>query len=474
MRILVIGGGGREHAIIKKLKENKTVTQIIAIPGNGGIARDATCVQMNIQDIDAVAAYAKENAVDYCVVAPDDPLVAGMVDAMNALGIPCFGPDKKAAIIEGSKIFSKNLMKQYGIPTAAYESFTDMDAALSYLDTHSAPIVVKADGLALGKGVILAQTIDEAKAAVRNMMEGGQFGDSGRRVVIEEFLTGPEVSVLAFTDGKTLIPMVSSMDHKRALDNDEGLNTGGMGTIAPNPYYTEAVAKECMETIFLPTMEAMNKEGRTFKGCLYFGLMLTPNGPKVIEYNCRFGDPETQVVLPLLKSDLLTIMQAVTNETLAETEVVFDAGSACCVVMASGGYPQAYEKGKEITIPDDLQDSVYVAGAAVQETPHPPQAVPLPLEGKVQKYDQELPPGGKLSAELTDEGSEQTGAPAPLVTSGGRVLNVVATAPTLQEAIDAAYKKVEHIHFDGAHYRRDIGQRALKAGDKGDGSECHL
>lgn len=419
MRILVIGGGGREHAIIKKLKENKTVTQIIAIPGNGGIARDATCVQMNIQDIDAVAAYAKEQAIDYCVVAPDDPLVAGMVDAMNAVGIPCFGPDKKAAIIEGSKIFSKNLMKQYGIPTAAYESFTDMDAALSYLDTQSAPIVVKADGLALGKGVILADTTEEAKAAVRNMMEGGQFGESGKKVVIEEFLTGPEVSVLAFTDGKTLIPMVSSMDHKRALDNDEGLNTGGMGTIAPNPYYTEEIAARCMEEIFIPTMVAMRREGRTFKGCLYFGLMLTPDGPKVIEYNCRFGDPETQVVLPLLKSDLLTIMQAVTNETLAETEVVFDAGSACCVVMASGGYPQAYEKGKEITIPDDLQESVYVAGAECV-----------------------------------------TGT---LVTSGGRVLNVVATAPTLREAIDASYKKVERIHFDGAHYRTDIGQRALKA-----------
>ena len=464
MRILVIGGGGREHAIIKKLKENKTVTQIIAIPGNGGIARDATCVQMNIQDIDAVAAYAKEQAIDYCVVAPDDPLVAGMVDAMNALGIPCFGPDKKAAIIEGSKIFSKNLMKQYGIPTAAYESFTDMDAALSYLDTQSAPIVVKADGLALGKGVILASTIDEAKAAVRNMMEGGQFGDSGRRVVIEEFLTGPEVSVLAFTDGKTLIPMVSSMDHKRALDNDEGLNTGGMGTIAPNPYYTEAVAKECMETIFLPTMEAMNKEGRTFKGCLYFGLMLTPDGPKVIEYNCRFGDPETQVVLPLLKSDLLTIMQAVTNETLAETEVVFDSGSACCVVMASGGYPQAYEKGKEITIPEDLWDSVYVAGAAAGESAGTGTMTHFSTHSEQPKMLEQK----RVIVPVPHD------SPASLITSGGRVLNVVATAPTLREAIDAAYKKVERIHFDGAHYRRDIGQRALKAGDKGDGSECHL
>ena len=420
MKLMVIGGGGREHAIIKKLKENPNVTEIYALPGNGGIAADAQCVNIGAKDIPAQVEFAKANGIDYAVVAPDDPLALGAVDALTEVGIPCFGPDAKAAIIESSKAFSKDLMKKYGIPTAAYETFTDVSSAEAYLDTVSAPIVVKADGLALGKGVIIAQTIEEAKEAVRSMMEDKVFGDSGSRVVIEEFLTGPEVSVLAFTDGKTLVPMVSSMDHKRAHDNDEGLNTGGMGTVAPNPYYTADIAAECMETIFLPTVNAMNAEGRTFKGCLYFGLMLTPKGPKVIEYNCRFGDPETQVVLPLLESDLLTVMQAVTNETLADVEVKFASDkSACCVIMASAGYPQSYEKGYEITIPADVADSVYVAGAALKD--------------------------GKL------------------VNNGGRVLGVTSVADTLQDAIAASYAKVDVIHFDNAFCRRDIGQRALKA-----------
>lgn len=419
MKLLVVGGGGREHAIIKKLKENSSVEKIYALPGNGGIAADAECVNIGAKDIDGIVRFAVDNKIDYAVVAPDDPLVLGAVDALTAAGIPCFGPEAKAAIIEGSKIFSKNLMKKYGIPTAQYETFDNADAALEYLKSCSMPIVVKADGLALGKGVIIAQTTEEAEAAVISMMKDGVFGASGSNIVIEEFLTGPEVSVLAFTDGKALVPMVSSMDHKRALDNDEGLNTGGMGTIAPNPYYTASVADECMEKIFLPTVRAMNAEGRTFKGCLYFGLMITPQGPKVIEYNCRFGDPETQVVLPLLESDLLTIMQAVTNGTLADTEVKFSEGSACCVIMASKGYPQKYEKGFEISIPADLLSDVYVAGA---------------------KLD-----GGRL------------------LTNGGRVLGVTATGDTLSEAIAAAYGKTEQISFGNAFYRRDIGARALKA-----------
>ncbi len=420
MNILVIGGGGREHAVIKAIKKNPNVTEIYALPGNGGIAADATCVSIGAKDIDGIVDFAKTHAIDYAVVTPDDPLVLGCVDALTAIGIPCFGPDKKAAIIEGSKAFSKDLMKKYHIPTAAYEIFDDMEAAIAYLDTINYPLVVKADGLALGKGVIIAEDRAGAVEAVRSMMADKVFGASGDHVVIEEFLTGPEVSVLAFTDGKTLVPMVSSMDHKRARDNDEGLNTGGMGTVAPNPYYTAAIADECMETIFLPTMAAMNAEGRTFKGCLYFGLMLTPNGPKVIEYNCRFGDPETQVVLPLLESDLLTVMQAVTEECLSEVEVKFATGrSAACVIMASDGYPAHYEKGFAITIPADVADSVYVAGAAIRD-------------GQV-------------------------------VTAGGRVLGVTAVADTLPEALTAAYRKVEAIHFDNAYYRRDIGQRALKA-----------
>lgn len=419
MNILVVGGGGREHAIIKKLKENPTVETVFALPGNGGIAADAVCVPIGACEIDRIVAFAQENRVDFAVVAPDDPLVLGCVDRLEAVGIPCFGPTARAAIIEGSKVFSKNLMKQYGIPTAAYEVFDSMEAALAYLDTAPIPTVVKADGLALGKGVTVAMTRDEAKNAVREAMQDKKFGKSGEKLVIEEFLTGPEVSVLAFTDGKVVKPMVSSMDHKRAHDGDTGPNTGGMGTIAPNPYYTKEIADRCMREIFLPTMHAMNAEGRTFRGCLYFGLMLTPDGPKVIEYNCRFGDPETQVVLPLLESDLLTVMQATANGTLAETEVNFQSGAACCVVMASAGYPLSYEKGFPITIPADLAPSVYVAGAALKD--------------------------GRL------------------VTSGGRVLGVTATAPTLREAVDAAYQKVPRISFANTYWRHDIGARALAA-----------
>ncbi|MBO5221218.1 MAG: phosphoribosylamine--glycine ligase [Clostridia bacterium] len=419
MKLLVVGGGGREHAIIKKLRENPEVTEIFALPGNGGIARDATCVDIGAKDIDAIVKFAVENKIDYAVVAPDDPLVLGCVDALNEKGIPCFGPKANAAIIEGSKVFSKDLMKKYGIPTAAYEVFTEMNGALEYLKTAPIPTVIKADGLALGKGVVIAMTREEATDAVRSMMEDKIFGESGSRVVIEEFLTGPEVSVLSFTDGKTVVPMVSSMDHKRALDNDEGLNTGGMGTIAPNPYYTAEIADVCMKTIFKPTIDAMNAEGRTFKGCLYFGLMLTPKGPKVIEYNCRFGDPETQVVLPLLESDLLTVMKATTDGTLTEDMVKFRDGSCACVVMASAGYPQKYQTGYEITLPETVADRVYVAGA-----------------------------------KLVDD---------KLLTSGGRVLGVTGTGETLPEALNAAYQAVNEISFENAFCRKDIGARALKA-----------
>ena len=416
MKVMVVGGGGREHAIIKKIKENKSVTELYALPGNGGIAKDATCVNIGAKDIDKITEFAVENKIDFAVVAPDDPLVLGAVDALNQKGIKTFGPNKAAAIIEGSKVFSKNLMKKYNIPTAQYEVFTDMDAALKYLETAPIPTVVKADGLALGKGVIIAMTREEAVDAVKSMMEDKIFGESGSSVVIEEFLTGPEVSVLAFTDGETLIPMVSSMDHKRALDNDQGLNTGGMGTIAPNPCYTDEIAKVCMDTIFMPTVDAMNKEGRSFSGCLYFGLMLTENGPKVIEYNCRFGDPETQVVLPLLESDLLDIMLHIADKDLKNADVKFSKGSACCVVMASKGYPQKYDSGFEIKMPADK--NIYVAGA---------------------KLD-----GDKL------------------LTAGGRVLGVTETAPTLKEAIEKAYETVKTVSFDNAYYRKDIGQRALK------------
>lgn len=419
MKLLVVGGGGREHAIIKKLKLNPSVTEIFALPGNGGIAQDATCVSIGAKDIDNIVRFACDNGIDYAVVAPDDPLVLGCVDALEAKGIPCFGPRANAAIIEGSKVFSKNLMKKYGIPTAAYEVFTAMDSALTYLETAPIPTVIKADGLALGKGVIIAMTRDEAMDAVRSMMADKVFGKSGDQIVIEEFLTGPEVSVLAFTDGNCVKPMVSSMDHKRAGDNDTGLNTGGMGTVAPNPYYTDTIAQECMEKIFLPTINAMNAEGRIFKGCLYFGLMLTPSGPKVIEYNCRFGDPETQVVLPLLESDLLTVMQATTNGTLADTEVKFSDKHACCVIMASKGYPVSYEKGYEMTVPQEIRENVFIAGAAQKN--------------------------------------------GMLVTNGGRVLGATAVADTLNEAITKSYQMVDAIHFDNAFYRHDIGQRALAA-----------
>ena len=419
MNILVVGGGGREHAIIKSLKKNPEITEIYAAPGNGGIAADATCVNIKATDIDGITAFAVENAIDYAVVAPDDPLVLGCVDALEAKGIPCFGPKANAAIIEGSKVFSKNLMKKYGIPTAEYEVFNDMEAALTYLETAPIPTVIKADGLALGKGVIIAQTREEARQAVRDMMEDHVFGKSGDNIVIEEFLTGPEVSVLAFTDGNVVKPMVSSMDHKRAGDNDTGLNTGGMGTIAPNPYYTDAVAEECVKTIFLPTIAAMNAEGRTFKGCLYFGLMITPKGPKVIEYNCRFGDPETQVVLPLLESDLLTVMKACTNGTLAETEVKFADKHACCVILASAGYPTAYKKGFEITMTEEAEKATFVAGAALAD--------------------------GKL------------------VTSGGRVTGTTAIADTLENAIQEAYRLSDGVKFENAYRRSDIGRRALQA-----------
>ncbi len=423
MNLLVVGGGGREHAIIKKLKENPTVETIYALPGNGGIARDAVCVpSINAKDIPAIVDFAKSHAIDFAVVAPDDPLALGCVDRLHEAGIPCFGPDAKAARIEASKVFSKNLMKKYGIPTASYEVFDDPAKALEYLRGASFPIVIKADGLALGKGVLIPQDLAEAEAAVKTIMEDKAFGDSGNEIVIEEFLTGPEVSVLAFTDGTAIAPMVSSMDHKRAGDNDTGLNTGGMGTVAPNPYYTAEVAQVCMDTIFLPTLAAMRAEGCPFKGCLYFGLMITPNGPKVIEYNCRFGDPETQVVLPLLKTDLLTVMQAVENETLADLDVEWHDGAAACVILASGGYPSHYEKGKVMTFPERLPANVTIYHA-----------------------------GDKLAED------------GRLVTSGGRVLGVTATASTLQKALEDAYAAAETVTFDGKYMRHDIGRRALAA-----------
>ena len=427
MKVLVVGGGGREHAIIRKLKENPRITELFAAPGNGGIGYDALRVPLAATQVEEIAAWAGENKMDYVVVAPDDPLALGLVDKLAEKGIPAFGPTAAAAQIEASKAFSKDLMKKYHIPTAAYETFTDVEAAKAYLAANGKwPIVVKADGLALGKGVIICQTPEEALNAVEEMMVGGKFGASGSTVVIEEFLTGPEVSVLAFTDGKTMVPMVSSMDHKRALDHDEGLNTGGMGTIAPNPYYTPDIAARCMKEIFLPTMAAMNAEGRTFKGCLYFGLMLTPDGPKVIEYNCRFGDPETQVVLPLLESDLFTIMEAVTQERLGEVEVKFSTGAAACVVLASGGYPEHYEKGKVIS------------GLKKGQLPG-------------------------TDAVIYHAGTDQKGG--QLVTSGGRVLGVAATADTLKAAVDKAYAAAEGIAFEGLHKRNDIGARALAAGN---------
>ena len=418
MKVMVVGGGGREHAIIKKLKENKDITKIFALPGNGGMKDDAECVNIGAKDIEKIVEFAVTEKIDYAVVAPDDPLVLGAVDELESKGIPCFGPKKNAAIIEGSKVFSKNFMKKYNIPTAQYEVFSDMESALKYLETAPIPTVIKADGLALGKGVIIAFTLEEAKNAVKEIMEDKVFGASGNNIVIEEFLEGPEVSVLSFTDGETVVPMISSMDHKRALDGDKGLNTGGMGTVAPNPYYSEDVAKICMETIFLPTIKGMKEEGRTFKGCLYFGLMITKNGPKVIEYNCRFGDPETQVVLPLLESDLFTIMKATTNGTLKEVEVKFSKNSAACVVMASNGYPQKYETGKELVISDDIKNNVYVAGAKLENN--------------------------------------------TLLTAGGRVLGVTAVAADLKSALTLAYERVNKVNFSNAFYRKDIGKRALE------------
>ncbi len=419
MKILMIGSGGREHALIKKLLESPKCEKLYCAPGNGGISRDAETVAINVMDKEGMVRFAKDNAIDLVFVAPDDPLAAGMVDALEAAGIRAFGPNADAAIIEASKVFSKNMMKKYGIPTAKYEVFDDPQKAIDYIKTeNTTPVVVKADGLALGKGVIIAQTIDEAVAAVKSIMEDKQFGESGNQIVIEEFLTGPEVSVLAFTDGHCVKPMVSSKDHKRAYDNDEGLNTGGMGTVSPNPYYTDALADECMQTIFVPTIEAMRKEGRPFKGCLYFGLMMTPKGPKVIEYNARFGDPEAQVVLPRLKTDLVEICEAVIDERLSDLDIEWADGAAACVVMASGGYPVSYKKGIEMT---GLDENGQVDGAIVYHAGT--------------KYE-----NGKF------------------YTNGGRVLGVTAKAPTLDEALEKAYAAVKKISFEGAHYRTDIGR----------------
>ncbi len=417
MKILVIGSGGREHAIIKKIKQNKNVSEIYAIPGNGGIERDAICIDIKATDINAIKDFAKKNNIDYAIVTPDDPLVAGLVDSLEEIKIPCFGPNKNAAIIEGSKVFAKNLMKKYKIPTAKYETFESYDKAIEYLKTAPMPTVIKADGLALGKGVIIAETKEKSFDTVKNIMKDKAFGKSGDRIVIEEFLEGVEVSILSFTDGKTIIPMISSMDHKRIGDKDTGLNTGGMGTIAPNPYYTKEIAKECFDKIFIPTISAMNKEGRTFKGCLYFGLMIAKDGAKVIEYNCRFGDPETQVILPLLKSDLLDIMIATTNGNLDKVKVEFENKSAACIIMASEGYPLEYKKGFAINIPKDIIERVYFAG--------------------VKKENEKL------------------------LTNGGRVLGITNIADTLEKAIKLSYEDAKQISFEGAYYRKDIGEKAL-------------
>lgn len=423
MKVLVVGGGGREHALVRKIKESKKVDEIFCTPGNGGISYDAKCFDVAATDIDGVVNLAEEIKADLVVVAPDDPLVAGMVDALNEAGFKTFGPRANAAIIEGSKVFSKELMQKYNIPTAEYKVFDNAEEAIEYIkERNEFPTVIKADGLALGKGVIIPENLDDAIAGVKEIMEDKIFGASGNNIVVEEFLTGPEVSVLAFTDGKCVKPMVSSMDHKRALDGDKGLNTGGMGTVSPNPYYTQEVAKECMDKIFIPTINAMNNEGRTFKGCLYFGLMITPKGPKVIEYNCRFGDPETQVVLPRLKTDIVDIFEAIDNETLSDLDVEWSDDACACVIMASGGYPKSYPKGIEITgLSNGQLDgvTVYHAGTKLQDN--------------------------------------------KLVTSGGRVLGVTALGDTLENALKKSYDAVEKIHFEGAHYRRDIGKRALEA-----------
>lgn len=418
MNVLVVGGGGREHAIIRKLKESKQVEKIYAAPGNGGISADAECVAIKATDVDGMVRFAVENKIDFTVVAPDDPLVLGMVDAFEQVGIKTFGPNKAAAILEGSKVFSKNLMKKYGIPTAKYEVFNDPQQAIDYVAAeNSYPTVIKADGLALGKGVIIAEDFTQASEAIKSMMEDKVFGESGSNIVVEEFLTGPEVSVLAFTDSKVVKPMISSKDHKRVFDNDKGLNTGGMGTIAPNPFYSEEIAKECMQDIFLPTINAMVAEGRPFKGCLYFGLMITPKGPKVIEYNCRFGDPETQVVLPLLETDLMEIFLAIYEERLAELDIRWKDGAAACVVMASGGYPQKYPTGLVIS---GLDKNGQAEGAMVYHA------------------------GTKREADT-------------YYTAGGRVLGVTAIGNDLEEALSRSYEAVEKISFDGCHYRKDIG-----------------
>ena len=427
MKVLVVGGGGREHAIIMKLAESPKVTELYCAPGNGGISKYAKCFPVAATDVDGMVKLAKDLQVDLVFVAPDDPLVLGMVDAMQEAGFATFGPNKAAAIIEGSKVFSKNLMKKYQIPTASYEVFHTPEDAMRYMEEKDQfPIVVKADGLALGKGVMIPQNLEEARDAIHTIMEDRIFGESGANVVIEEFLTGPEVSVLCFTDGKAIAPMGSSMDHKRAYDEDLGPNTGGMGTVAPNPYYTDEVAKQCMETIFLPTIQAMQQEGRPFKGCLYFGLMLTPNGPKVIEYNCRFGDPETQVVLPLLKTDFVDIIEAISKETLSDLDIQWKDGCAACVVMASGGYPKSYPKG-------------------------------LPISGLNAQ-------GQTAHCLVYHAGTQYDGQ--QFVTAGGRVLGVTATADTLKDALARAYDGVNEIHFDQVHYRKDIGQRALRASAK--------
>ena len=423
MKVLVIGSGGREHAIIRKLKENPTIEEIICAPGNGGIAADAKCVSVSAIDLANMVELAKNEKVDFCVVTPDDPLAMGMVDILEMEGIPCFGPNANAAIIESSKVFAKNLMKKYQIPTAGYAVFSDAQEAINYIRTENRyPTVLKADGLALGKGVLIAQTEEEAVQAVNELMIDQAFGQAGKQIVIEEFMTGPEVSVLAFTDGHVVVPMISSMDHKRALDNDEGLNTGGMGTIAPSPFYTKEIAEVCMKTIFLPTIEAMNQEGRPFKGCLYFGLMLTPEGPRVVEYNCRFGDPETQVVLPLLKTDLLTIMRAVHDEKLSEVTIEWEDKACACVILASGGYPQKYHKGYEIDGLDDYGQvegvTIYHAGTAWKDV----------------KY----------------------------YTNGGRVLGVSAVGDTLEQALQLSYDKIKEIRFTDMHYRTDIGRKVVK------------
>lgn len=423
MKILVVGSGGREHAIINKLKDNKSIDKIFCAPGNAGISEIAECVNISADDIKSICNFAVKNNIDFAVVAPDDPLIYGMVDELEKHGIKCFGPNKKAALIEGSKAFSKDLMKKYNIPTASYECFNDMEAAINYIKTQNRyPTVIKASGPALGKGVIIAENEKEAVIAVKEIMENKKFGNSGATIVIEEFLTGPEVSILAFTDGKTIIPMISAMDHKKALNGDKGLNTGGMGTVAPNPYYTENISNICMNKIFIPTIKAMEAEGRRFKGCLFFGLMLTSDGPKVIEYNCRFGDPETQVVLPLLKTDLFEIFKAVNEEKLDKIKIEFIKKSAVCIILASGGYPEKYEKGKEIHFNNmNKSKDIFIFHAGTKK-----------LDNKI-------------------------------ITNGGRVIGLTSIRDTLQDALNTAYSNIKNISFENSYMRDDIGKKALEA-----------